>query len=178
MNKVAIRRCVSGDEAALSLVAQAAFLEAFSGMLAGEDIIAHCREQHSEKAYQEWLADAETAVWLAEVEPGRAPVGYLVLTMPHLPLADLGPGDIEVKKVYVLHRFQGGGTGVRLMNTAKEEALARGKKRMLLGVYEGNASAIGFYQRLGYGKVGTRTFQVGAHRYHDWVMGLELQRPG
>jgi ribosomal protein S18 acetylase RimI-like enzyme len=44
----------------------------------------------------------------------------------------------------------------------------------LLGVYGGNAAAIGFYERLGYRKVGERRFNVGGNFYDDLVMALQL----
>ncbi len=98
---------------------QATFLEAFAGVISGQDILAHCRQQHAVDKYAAWLRDAASAVWLAETEPGRAPVGYLVLTTPDLPLPDLGPADAEVKRIYLFHRFQGQGMGRLLMEAAR-----------------------------------------------------------
>ncbi len=171
---VVIRPCVPGDEAALALVGQASFLEAFAGVLPGSDILAHCERQHAAAVYHGWLRDGVSALWLAETEPGGAPVGYLVLTRPDLPLPELGSGDVEVKRVYLLHRFQGGGLGRRLMQAAEDHARGCGRRRLLLGVYARNADAIGFYQRLGYRPVGTRTFLVGHHRYDDLILGRDL----
>ncbi|MDO8540826.1 MAG: GNAT family N-acetyltransferase [Opitutaceae bacterium] len=176
MSEAVIRKCAPGDEDDLSLVGQAAFLEAFAGVVSGRDILAHCRRQHATEKYAAWLRDANSAVWMVEVNPGRAPVGYLVLTAPDLPLADIGPGDLEIKRVYLLHRFQGGGIGARLMNAARDHAIARGSRRLLLGVYSGNIAAIGFYERLGYKRVGTRPFKVGENTYNDLIFSLGLGR--
>lgn len=182
MTSPTLRRCVPGDEVMLSLVGQAAFLEAFAGVLPGADIRAHCEKQHGAEKYATYLRDGRTAVWIAEVEPGNAPVGYLVLTTPELPLTDITADDWEVKRVYLLHRFQGGGLGARLMHTAREHALGLRARRLLLGVYARNAAAIGFYERLGYRRIGTRQFQVGQNVYDDLILGLDLhandsQRP-
>jgi diamine N-acetyltransferase len=46
-----------------------------------------------------------------------------------------------------------------------------GKKRLLLGVHAENAKALGFYRKNGFEQVGTRTFQVGASVFHDFVLG-------
>ena len=170
----AIRKGRPGDEPALSIVGQASFLEAFAGVIDGRDIVAHCLKQNSVEKYRAWLADSHTIIWLAEVAPGGAPIGYLVLTAPDLPVADIGPRDLEVKRIYLLHRFHGAGTGARLMEEARTHACAAGMRRLLLGVYAQNAKAILFYERLGYSKVGTRTFTVGSNTYHDFVFALQL----
>jgi len=170
----AIRTCQPGDELALSLVGQAAFLEAFADILPAADILAHCQHQHAGEKYRTWLHDPGTTTWIAEAGPGRGPVGYLVLTKPDLPLADLSAEDLEVKRVYVLHRFQGQGVGARLMNEARVRAQERHARRLLLGVYSQNVGAISFYERLGYEKVGTRAFRVGANTYHDFVFALKI----
>jgi ribosomal protein S18 acetylase RimI-like enzyme len=50
----------------------------------------------------------------------------------------------------------------------------RHARRLLLGVYAGNATAIGFYQHLGFRKLGTRKFTVGGKNYDDDIMGMSL----
>ena len=174
MNPISIRACVPGDEAALALVGQATFLEAFAGVIPGSDLMSHCLRQHAAEKYAAWLRDPATRLWLAEVEPGRAPVGYLVLTTPDLPLPDLGPADAEIKRIYILHRFQGLRLGARLMDTATAHAAAHGIRRLLLGVYSQNTSAIAFYEHLGYQKVGRRSFKVGERMCEDFVMARRL----
>src|SRR5687767_12829953 len=104
-----LREASPGDEAALALVGAATFLESFAGVLDGGDILAHCQRQHAPHVYAAWLADPAYKIWLAAAEPGDAPVGYLVLGPAELPLADLAADDCEVKRVYLLGRFQGAG---------------------------------------------------------------------
>lgn len=176
MQEIKIRRCVAGDEVALSIVGQATFLDAFAGTLSGKDILGHCVRQHSREKYAAWLLDPDSAIWMAAVEPGQAPVGYLVLTKPDLPLGDISADDAEVKRVYLLNRFRGGGLGRQLMHEAEACARVRGVKRLLLGVYGGNDAAISFYERLGYQRVGERSFTVGDSTYHDYIMALELAK--
>jgi diamine N-acetyltransferase len=169
-----IRPCAPGDEGALSLLGQATFLEAFAGTLRGSDIFGHCARMHSLQVYRAWLHDPAMWLWVAETAQGAAPVGYLVLSPADLPLPDLAEADAEVKRVYLLHRFQGQGLGRRLMDTARECARQLGRRRLLLGVYAQNHEAIGFYQALGYRTVGTRTFRVGDTDCQDLILALEL----
>jgi hypothetical protein len=112
MTDCSLRLCVRGDEDALALVGQATFLETFAGVLDGPDILAHCRAQHAPPFYAAWLARRPGFLWLAETDVGRAPIGYLGLDEPDLPVPDPTPADIELKRIYVLSRFYGGGVGL------------------------------------------------------------------
>jgi len=172
-----IRPCAPGDEAALALIGQASFLEAFAGTLRGVDILEHCAHKHSRELYRAWLAEPRMDSWLAEVQQGGAPVGYLVLCPPvaaELPLADLDPGDAEIKRIYLLHRFQGLGLGAALMQAARVRAAQRGARRLVLGVYAGNDQAIAFYEAQGFRAVGRRTFRVGATDCEDLILARAL----
>ena len=101
-------------------------------------------------------------------------MGYAVLAPSDLPVPDPHPGEVEVKRVYLLNRFQGSGLGKLLMSHAIERARAEGARRLLLGVYSENAGAIAFYQRLGFETIGHRPFTVGTVVYDDFVMSLAL----
>lgn len=170
-----IRVAGPGDERLLQLVGAATFLDAFAGVLPAGDIALHCEREHAAARYGAWLADGGSRLWLACARPGGAPVGYLVLTRPQLPLPDLGPADWEIKRIYLLHRHQGRGLGARLMSVAVAAAKSAGAQRLLLGVYAGNTPALGFYRRLGYADCGTREFRVGANTYHDLILALPLR---
>lgn len=173
--KIQVRVCGQGDEQALALLGKATFLEAFAGILSGEDILLHCETQHTPDIYRAWLADPRARTWLAEIVPGNAPVGYLVVAPASLPLHDLGDADLEVKRIYLLHRVQGAGIGARLMNEATTFAAQTGSKRLLLGVYEKNDRAISFYERFGFTRVGTRRFRVGRNDYDDLILGFDVR---
>jgi hypothetical protein len=92
---MSIRAAQGGDEARLSLVGRATFLESYADLLPAEDILAHTEQQHAPGVYAAWLADPRYRCWLAEAGPGRAPVGYLVLSPPDLALADLTAKDLR-----------------------------------------------------------------------------------
>jgi ribosomal protein S18 acetylase RimI-like enzyme len=170
-NEIAIRRCVTGDAQALSLIGAATFLETFAGVLEGEDILKHCGVQHAPQRYAGWLAEEAYRLCLAELK--GAPVGFAVLSPPDLPMA-LTPDDIELKRIYLLHRFQGSGLGRRLMDWSVEQARAMGKKRLLLGVKADNAAALGFYERIGFERIGERKFLVGSMWCDDYLLARAL----
>jgi ribosomal protein S18 acetylase RimI-like enzyme len=171
---IGIRAGTAGDEQALSAVGKASFLEAFAGVLDGDDILAHCESQHAPAVYSDWLANGAMRIWLAEVSPGRAPIGYLVLAPATLPIAEPRAGDLEIKRIYLLHRFQGQNVGKRLMAAALADARSRGAGRLLLGVYAANHDALAFYRRCGFGQIGQRTFRVGDTDYDDVILAMDL----
>ncbi len=166
-----LRRADPGDADALALVGQATMLETYAGELEGADILAHCAGQHSAAKYAGWIGAEDAACCLLEVK--GAPVGYAVVCAPDLPVAP-ETGDVELKRIYLLHRFQGAGMGRALMEWAVDEARSRGARRLLLGVYARNEAALGFYARQGFERIGTRTFTVGRMVCDDFVLGMRV----
>jgi diamine N-acetyltransferase len=170
-DELQLRAALPEDSEALALVGAASFLEAFAGTLPGPDLLEHCRRQHSAEQYAQWLAKSEYRLCLLEIR--QAPVGYAVVCPPDLPVA-LEAGDLELKRLYLLHRFQGGGLGARLMQWSIAAAREAGAGRLLLGVKADNEAAIAFYRRFGYEVVGTRQFLVGTQLCDDLIFGLNL----
>jgi ribosomal protein S18 acetylase RimI-like enzyme len=168
-----IRAAGPADAERLSLVGRATFLETFAGLLDEDAILGHCRVKHAPEVYAGWLADGESRLWLAEASEGRAPVGYAVLTAPDLPEAGSQEGDIEIRRIYLLSRFQGGGTGRALMEAALAAAREAGRRRVVLGAYRENP-VVAFYERFGFQVIGERKFQVGPRTYDDVVLALTL----
>lgn len=169
--EIVLRECVPGDEEALALVGAATFLETFAGMLEGPDILAHCRVQHGAAQYAAWLASPDYKLCLAELK--GAPVGLAMLSPPDLPVA-LTEDDVELKRIYLLHRFQGGGLGRRLLEWSVDQARLLRRKRLLLGVKADNTDALAFYDRVGFVRIGERKFLVGSMLCDDYILSLAL----
>ncbi len=163
-----VRTATPADTERLSLIGASTFLETFAGILHGEDIVKHCREQHSPTKYISLFENQHTRAWLAEYE--GAPVGYVLLTEPDLPVDALAPSDLEIKRIYLLSKFQGTGIGARLLKAALQHAKHTQASRLFLGVYAENSNAIGFYKRFRFEPVNTRQFHVGNRTYDDLVM--------
>ncbi len=187
---VRLRHATIDDAPALALVGAATFLEAFTWMLPGDDIIAHCAKNHTAEAYRAALAEPHTRITLAVTVASGAPVGYALLAAPDLPSFDLRPGDIELKRIYLLSRFRSRRTapvcdsagepianlsaGQALMDAAIADAQSMGCRRLLLGTNADNQRAIGFYRRNHFADAGKRTFQVGSQCCCDLIMARPL----
>jgi diamine N-acetyltransferase len=173
-SNASIRAAQRGDETRLALVGRATFLESYASLLPAEDILAHTDKNHAPDVYADWLASPRYSCWLVEAGPGKAPVGYMVLSPPDLPLADLSATDLEIKRIYLLHPYQRRGVGRALMEQATAHARDAGFARLLLGVYSRNTAALAFYNRIGFHRVGERQFRVGASEYFDHILGINL----
>jgi diamine N-acetyltransferase len=191
---VTLRRATSADAPALALTGAATFLEAFTWMLPGADIVAHALKNHAADAYTHYLADPKTRITVAVTgsavgfpdEPGSI-VGYVLLCTPELPTIDIVPTDIELKRIYLFSRFRSApvldasGAPIpnlrpaqALMDAAVADARALGGKRLLLGTHATNLRAIAFYHRNGFVEVGTRVFQVGSQQCCDLIFAKPL----
>ncbi len=73
--------------------------------------------------------------------------------------------------MYVAPRARGAGVGERLVQAVFEEAVARGRSRVVLEVTEGNDPAIGLYRRMGFDFDGTR--HPFPRKPHLQEMGME-----
>lgn len=168
-----LRQCGPGDEQMLSLVGGASFLEAFADVLDAPDILAHFHKNHSPEMYEKYMAMPTGRVTVAEIPPGNVPVGYIICCEPDFPIETL-PSDYELRRIYLLHRFQGLGIGKALMDRAIEYTRELGRKRLILGVYGKNHAAIRFYEKAGFTQIGERFFTVGSTTHHDAVMAREV----
>lgn len=189
-----LRPATLSDAPALALTGAATFLEAFTWMLPGPDILAHCLKHHSSDAYAHYLADPRTRITVAVTgspvifpnQPGSI-VGYVLLCTPELPTFDVLPTDIELKRIYLFSRFRtapvldAAGQPIpnlrpaqALMDAAVAHARSLGATRLLLGTHADNLRAIAFYHRNGFAKAGTRTFQVGSQQCCDLIFAKPL----
>ncbi|MEL6324691.1 MAG: GNAT family N-acetyltransferase [Pseudomonadota bacterium] len=168
-----LRRATSSDAEMLSQIGIATFVETYTALIDGPAMTAHCAAHHSAAAYTVHLADKDTAAWLIAHRSTGAPMGYALACPPDLPVP-IEAGDVELKRIYLLSRFQGRGAAQAMMHTVLDWARERGAPRVLLGTYEGNDRAAAFYRKHGFELIGTRQFDVGGIIYDDIVLGRAL----
>lgn len=156
---LAIRRATPADAAALSAIAAATFTEAFGHLYPAEDLEAFLRESYAVDRQRVILEAPGYAVWLLE-DDGVA-VGHAAAGPCGLPNPAARPEDGELKRLYVLSKYQNTGWGGRLFREAMDWLLAGGPRTLWIGVWENNLGAQRFYARHGFEKVGEHTFPVG-----------------
>lgn len=175
MTTVTVDRAGLWDAEALSDVAAATFPLACPPGTEPDDIDVFLAEVLSGARFGEYLSDPARTV-LKAVDDGEI-VGYAILhggtpAAPEVAAAVALEPVIEISKMYVLPGHHGTGVSSALMTAALERARGAGYAGVWLGVNQQNLRAQRFYAKYGFERVGTKTFTVGRHLHHDYVLRL------
>lgn len=166
-----LRRATLADAAKLSLVGCATFLESFANDHDGDETIKYLAEHHSIEWWAMTLSDPAKPVWLVEEKAG-CPVGYAMAQPSALPMTDTAT-DFELKRIYMLSKWHGGGWGAKLYQAVEDEARARGAQRLVLSVYVVNFAAQAFYKKRGFEEIGRWIF-AGFDASEDFIYAKAL----
>lgn len=166
---IRIVECTAPDDAdRLSKLGVETFVQAFGHLYSRKDLDAFLAAHHSPDAYKKVLDDAGLRTWLAETEDGVG-VGYVIAGPCDLPAPDMPENAGELKRIYILQDYQGGGLGRRMLDTAFTW-LEKKFEHMYIGVYSENVGAQRLYARYGFEKVGEYDFMVGANADLEFIM--------
>ena len=163
-----LRRAIASDAGALSALSSACFTQTFGHLYPPADLSHFLDEAYAVPAWASLLSDPAYATWLLESD-GVA-IGYATAGACTLPHADVGPGDGELKRLYVLRDHQGGGRGSLLFDAAMAWLLRDGPRTLWIGVWSENLGAQRFYARHGFERVGDYDFVVGSTRDHEFIL--------
>ena len=167
---IAYRDATSADDAALATLGADSFSQTFGHLYAPADL-ALFLANHTPAGWAEELNDPAFAVRVAEAE--GAMIGYAKLGPPHLPFTPTSAAA-ELRQLYVLAPWHGAGVAAALIEWVIASAHAQGADQLFLSVFTDNHRARRFYERHGFGAVGTYSFMVGTHADEDIVMKLKL----
>jgi ribosomal protein S18 acetylase RimI-like enzyme len=162
-----VRQARPEDAAALASFAATAFWDTYREIDDPEDIADYVQGHFHPDVMSGVIADRRCTALLAEVCGELA--GYAILRQAPSPSHVGGPDPIEVWRFYLGKAFIGRGLGVALMRAVRDEARALGAATLWLGVYDRNARAVAFYERLGFRKVGGKEVLFGGKVYIDPV---------
>jgi ribosomal protein S18 acetylase RimI-like enzyme len=176
MNHV-IRKATADDAGRLAELAAVTFPLACPPGSAPEDIAAHLANTLSERNFRAYLADPDITVQVIDADGELR--GYSLLVArpacdPDVAAALTILPSAELSKCYVHPGQHGLGAAAELMHASIESAAAAGARGLWLGVNSQNARAVRFYEKSGFRKVGTKSFQLGKTVEHDFVMERPL----
>jgi ribosomal protein S18 acetylase RimI-like enzyme len=148
------------------------FYEAYFEQDESSDLAKYVLESFSLAQIENELKDTNSTFLIAEIS-GKA-IGYAKLRENSRVDCLKNENAVELHRIYILERAKGKGVGVGLMNRCFETARAKGYETIWLGVWEQNIPAIGFYEKLGFEKIGKIRFPYGETVGTNFVMKMRL----
>ncbi len=167
-SSIIIRRANPGDAELLAHLGRQTFADSFGDVNTPENMAAYLAASFSLEKQAAELAEPGTTFLIARI--GEEVVGYTRLQAGPAEACVQGPRPIELVRIYAVKTWIGRGGGTALMRASLEEAARQGYQTIWLGVWEHNPRAIAFYEKWGFKKVGTHSFQLGDERQIDWIM--------
>ena len=169
MSETIIRRARPSDAETVADLGARTFSATFGHLYPPGDLAAFLAEAYDLDKTRVQLADPGGATWLMETDDGVA-VGYVTVGACGLPHPDVTAQCGELKRIYLLADWQGGGRGSRLMAAALDWLAAEKAGDLWIGVWSGNAGAQKLYARMGFEKAGEYHFKVGETRDHEFIL--------
>jgi len=166
-----IRLARSDDAEALCAIGAETFTETFGHLYPPRDLARFVTQAYDLDQARADLADPTKASWIVEFDSrviGYASVGPCGLPHPKV-TSECG----ELKRIYLLKPWQGGGLGARLFDEALGWLQTRGAPTIWIGVWSENHGAQRFYQRRGFSKVGEYGFCVGDTVDHEYILSRD-----
>lgn len=96
--------------------------------------------------------------------------GYIKLNTGEAQTDNKLPSSVEVERIYVSSSFKSKGLGKLLMHQAFHFAKESNIETVWLGVWEHNAAAKEFYERLGFEVFGEHNFYLGDDKQLDYML--------
>lgn len=168
MTAPVIRRAVAEDAQALSRIGAETFSETFAHLYPPEDLAQFLADAYDLDKTRRDLADPRKALWIVE-QDGEV-VGHALAGPCDLPHPEVTETCGELKRIYVLRKLQGSGTGTRLMHEVLDWLEKDGPRRLWIGVWSQNHGAQKLYERHGFSKVGEYEFPVGRVRDREFIL--------
>ncbi|MFM8321176.1 MAG: N-acetyltransferase family protein [Chloroflexota bacterium] len=163
-----IRRCTPDDLETLRSISRETYDDTFRAMNTPETMQAYLEEAFDPHKLLAELTNPHSAFYFLDLDGQLA--GYLKLNDAPAQSDLNDPDSLEIERIYIRRAYHGRGLGARLLRFALDQAAVAGKRYAWLGVWERNASAIAFYQKMGFVEFGRHSFRMGEELQSDLVM--------
>ena len=167
-SQLSIRKATVKDAALIASFGARTFEEAFGSQNTREDMDEYLSSSFNQDDIRSQLLDRSSNYLLAY--KATTLVGYSMLHSGDAPDAVSGSKPIELVRIYIDRIHMGKGYGSRLMEACIETAAESDHDVIWLGVWRKNESAIAFYGKWGFKKVGVKEFALGSDVQHDFIM--------
>lgn len=172
---VRVRRGSRRDGVTIAALATQVFLDTYATRGVRPDLAREAFGEYSEAAFAARLAQPSREFIVAEIDD--ALVGFAEILCADVPCPSAGITGAELVRLYVQPQAQRGGIGGRLISTSESLASTHSLAHLWLTVWDGNANALAFYDRLGYADVGATTYTFEGHACGNRVLAKRLLAP-
>ena len=174
MTDVLIRPARIEDADALAVLGRRTFLDTFVAEdgfaipYPEADLLPYLDESFGPAAVRRRIEEDKSGYWLAERD-GEF-LAYANAGPNGLPHPDAGPGDQELRRIYVDKSAQGLGLGTKLLALSLDWMETHTTGPLWIGVWSGNLKAQKLYAGNGFTKAGEYEYPVGAWRDHEFIL--------
>ena len=149
------------------------FKETFADQNTNDDIKHYLKVNMSSNKLKKELSNPNCEFYFAYCN--KILGGYLKLNFKNAQREDvLENKGFEIERFYLLKSFQGKGFGKKLFQKTIDIGRSKGYKKLWLGVWENNKSAIKFYEKLNLKIFDKHTFILGNDIQTDFLMKLNF----
>ena len=164
-----IRRATAHDAENIAHVGRTSFRETFAHSCSEKDMQDFLDATYNLDAVTSELVNDHRRYFVATIDD--VVVGFSSLSLDSdEPAVETYPNRVEFQRLYVDAAQHGKGVAKLLTYAAFDLAREMGKENIWLGVWEENARALKFYQKMGYKVVGEHVFMVGEDKQLDWIV--------
>lgn len=169
-----LRPAVLADVPALSAFASAHFPDAAPPVVPREIVAAFVSENLDEASFTRYIETGAYSFTLAVNEAGDI-IAYFGIDHEAPQPAEIPGNAAYLSKFYLSAETRGTGLARELMDAAIAAARADGKDGLHLGTHQLNHRAQAFYEKMGFTRVGERTFQLtDTEVAHDYIYHLSI----
>nr|WP_315481973.1 GNAT family N-acetyltransferase [uncultured Undibacterium sp.] len=162
------RRANNDDAAALATLARQTFVDTYAEQNDAEQIRAHCEKNFGIAQQSKEIADPNYVVILAFND--QQLVGFAQVVNNPAPASIEADNAVALYRYYVKKEWHGKGIAQPLLAEAEKAAKTFGANQLWLGMWEHNARALAYYQKVGFQHVGWMDYEFGGVIERDYVL--------
>ena len=173
MEQLVLVRCEKEDLATLKEIGIETYTDTFAAHNTDENMVDYLTTAYADDKLLTELATAESSFYF--LKKTDEIVGYLKLNVGQAQTETIADNSLEVERIYIRTKHHNG-YGKYLIQFAQEKARQLKKDSLWLGVWEHNLNARGFYEKMGFHRVGEHVFVMGDDAQTDFILLKELSK--
>jgi ribosomal protein S18 acetylase RimI-like enzyme len=167
------RLATQADALSIRELAEKTFRDTYTDFNTPENMELHVANNFNLEQIEKELQEADNQYFIVDLA-GKI-MAFAKLKKDHLTKGLTAKKAVEIERFYVDKTLQGQQIGRKLMNFCVEWAIQNNFEVIWLGVWENNANAIKFYQKMGFEFLEKHTFILGTEVQTDFTMKLDLK---